>query len=75
VFENRVLRRIFVPKRDGVTGSRKLHSGELHDLYSSSSIIRFIKSRRLRWVRHVARLGEKRKTYRLLVRKPQESDH
>jgi hypothetical protein len=55
VFENRVLRRIFGPKRDDVTGEwRKLHNEELHDLYSSPSIIRIIKARRMRWVRHVA---------------------
>jgi hypothetical protein len=54
VFENRVLRRIFGPKRDGVTGGRrKPHNEELHDLYSSPSIIRIIKSRRMRWAGHV----------------------
>jgi hypothetical protein len=58
VFENRVLRRIFGPKRDGVMGVwRKLHNEELHNLYSSPSIIRIIKSRRLRWAGHVARMG------------------
>jgi hypothetical protein len=57
VFENRVLRRIFGPKRDGVTGgSRKLHNEELHNLYSSPSIIRMIESRRMRWAGHVARM-------------------
>jgi hypothetical protein len=62
VFENRVLRRIFGPKRDEVTGGwRKLHNGELRDLYSSPSIIRIIKARRMRWAGHVARMGEKRK--------------
>jgi hypothetical protein len=71
VFENRVLRRIFGPKRDEVTGEwRKLHNKELHDLYSSPSIIRIIKSRRMRWADHVARMREKRNAYRLLVRKP-----
>jgi hypothetical protein len=71
VFENRVLRRIFVPKRDEVTGDwRKLHNEELPDLNSSSSLIRIIKSRRMRWVGHVARMGEKRNAYRLLVGKP-----
>jgi hypothetical protein len=70
VFENRVLRRIFGPKRDGVTGEwRKLHNEELRDLYSSPSIIRIIKSRRMRWVGHVAQMGEKRNAYRLLVGK------
>jgi hypothetical protein len=67
-----VLRRIFGPKRDGVTGSwRKLCNEELHNLYSSPSIIRIIKSWRMRWVGHVARMGEKRNVYRLLVRKPE----
>jgi hypothetical protein len=70
VFENRVLRRIFGPKRDEVTGEwRKLHNKELHDLYSSPSIIRIIKSRRMRWAGHVARMGEKRNAYRLFVGK------
>jgi hypothetical protein len=59
VFENRVLRRIFGPKRDEVTGRwRKLHNEELHDLYFSPSIMRLIKSRRMRWAGHVARMGE-----------------
>jgi hypothetical protein len=62
VFENRVLRRIFGLKRNEVTGDwRKLHNEELHNLYSSPSIIRIIKSRRLRWAGHVAQMGEKRK--------------
>jgi hypothetical protein len=72
VFENRVLRRIFGPKRDGVRRRwRKLHNEELHNLYSSPSIIRIIKSRRMRWAGHVARMGEKRNVYRLLVGKPE----
>jgi hypothetical protein len=72
VFENRVLRRIFGPKRDAVTEEwRKLHNEELRDLYSSPSIIRIVKSRRMRWTGHVARMGEKRNTYRLLVGKPE----
>jgi hypothetical protein len=72
VFENRVLRRIFGPKRNEVTGEwRKLHNKELHDLYSSPSIIRINKSRRMRWVGHVERMGEKRNAYRLLVGKPE----
>jgi hypothetical protein len=59
VFENRVLRGIFGPRRDEVTGGwRKLHNGELHNLYSFPSIIRMIKSRRMKWVGHVARMGE-----------------
>jgi hypothetical protein len=65
VFENRMLRRIFRLKRDEVTGEwRKLHNEELHDLYSSPNIIRIIKSRRMRWEGHVARMGEKRNAYR-----------
>jgi hypothetical protein len=71
LFENRVLRRIFGPKREGVTrGWRKLHNEELHNLYSSPSIIRIIKSRTMRWAEHVARMREKRNVYRLLVGKP-----
>jgi hypothetical protein len=67
-----VLRRIFGPKRDEVTGEwRKLHNEELHDLYSSPSIIRIIKLRKMRWAGHVARMGEKRNAYRLLVGKPE----
>jgi hypothetical protein len=67
-----VLRRIFGPNRDGVTGGwRKLHNEELHNWYSSSSIIRIIKSRRMRWAGHVARMGEKRNMCRLLVGKPE----
>jgi hypothetical protein len=70
VFENRVLRRIFGPKREEVTGEwRKLHNEELHDLYSSPSIIRIIRVRRMRWTGHVVQIGEKRNAYRLLVGK------
>jgi hypothetical protein len=70
VFENRVLRRMFGPKRGKVIGEwRKLHNGELRDLYSSPNIIRIIKSRMIRWVGNVARMGEKRNAYRLLVGK------
>jgi hypothetical protein len=70
VFENRVLRKISGPKRDEVTGEwRKLHNEELRDLYSSPSIIRIIKSRRMRWAGHAAQMGEKRYVYRLLVGK------
>jgi hypothetical protein len=76
VFENRVLRRIFGPKRDEVTeGWRKLHNKEYHNLYSFPSIIRMIKSRRMRWAWHVARMGEKRNTYRILVGIQKERDH
>ena len=72
VFENRVLRRIFEPKRDEVTGKwRKLHNEELNDPYTSPSIVRVIKSRRMRWAEHVARMGERRGVYRVLVRKPE----
>jgi hypothetical protein len=71
VFENRVLRRIFGPKRDEVTGEwRKLHKEELHELYSSPSFIGIMKARRMRWAGHVARMGEKENAYRLLVGKP-----
>jgi hypothetical protein len=71
VFENRVLRRIFGPKRDEMTGEwRKLHNEELLDLYSSPSKISMIKSRRMRWAGHVARMGEKRNAYRLFMGKP-----
>jgi hypothetical protein len=70
VFENRVLRRIFGSKRDEVTGdSRKLHNEELHNLYPSSSVIRVIKSRRMRWAGHVARMGGKMNAYRTFVGK------
>jgi hypothetical protein len=73
VFENRVLRRIFGPKRDEVTGEwRKMHNEELHDLYSSPSTIRMLRSRTMRWAGHVARMGEKRNRYRILVGKPEE---
>jgi hypothetical protein len=72
VFENRELRRIFGPKRDGVmAGWRKLHNDELHDLYSSPSLIRIIKLRRLRWAGHVVGMPEERNMYRLLVGKPE----
>jgi hypothetical protein len=72
VFENRMLRRIFGPKKDGVMGGwRKLHNKERHNLYSSPSIIKIIKLMRMRWVGHVARMGEKRNVYRLVVGKPE----
>jgi hypothetical protein len=76
VFENRVLRRIFGPKRDEVTaGWRKLHNEELHCLYTSPSIIRVIKARRMRWAGHVARMGEVTGTYNILVGRPEGGDH
>ena len=68
VFENRVLRRIFGPKRNEVTGEwRKLHSEELNDLFSSPIIIRAIKSKRTEWEGHVTRMGKRRGVYRILV--------
>ena len=71
VFENRVLRRVFGPRRDDVTGEwRKLHNEELNDLYSSPGIVRVTKSRRMRWAGHVVRTGE-RSVYRVLVGKPE----
>jgi hypothetical protein len=70
VFENRVLRRIFGPKRDEVTGEwRKFHNEELHNLYSSPDIVRKVKSRRMRWAGHVARMGEELTAYKVLVGK------
>jgi len=72
VFGNRVLRRIFGPKRDEVTGEwRKLHNDELNDLYCSPNIVRVIKSRRMRWAGHVAWMGEKSCVYGVLVGKPE----
>ena len=72
VFENRVLRGIFWPKRDEVTGElRKLHNEELYDLYCSPNIVRVIKWRRKRWAGYVARMGERRGVYRVLVGKPE----
>jgi hypothetical protein len=76
MFENRVLRRIFGPKRDEVTGERgKLHSGELHNLYSSPDIIRQIKSTRMSWAGHVARMGKGGNVYRVLVGKTEGKNH
>ena len=72
VFENRVLRKVFGPKRDEVTGYwRKLHNEELNDLYSLPNIVRVVKSRRMRWAGHVARMGEDRGVHRVLVEKPE----
>jgi hypothetical protein len=72
VLENRVLKKTFGPKRDEVTGEwRKLHNDELHNLYSSPDIFRQIKSRRMRWLEHVAHMREERKVYEVLVRKPE----
>jgi len=71
-FENRVLRTIFGPKRDEVTGEwRKLHNEELNDLYFSPNIVGVIKSKSLGWAGHVARIGERRGVYRALVGKPE----
>ena len=72
VFENSVLRRVFGPKRDEVTREwRKLHYEELSDLYSLPNIVRVVKSKRMRWVGHVARTGEGRGVHRVLVGKPE----
>ena len=71
VFENRMLRRIFRPKRDVPGEWRKLHNEELNDLYCPPNIVRVIKSRRLRWTGHVVRMGEGRGLYRVLVGKPE----
>jgi hypothetical protein len=67
VFENRVLRRIFGPKRKEDGSWRELHNDELHSLYSSLKIVRVIKSKRMRWAGHVARMREGRGVYRVLV--------
>jgi hypothetical protein len=68
VFENRVLRRVFGLKRDKVTGEwKKLYNEELNDLYSLPNTVRVVKSRRMRWAAHVARMGEDRGVYRVLV--------
>ena len=72
VFETRVLRRVFGPKRDEVTGEwRKLRNEELSDRYSLPNIVRVVKSRRMRWAGHVARMGEGRGVHRVLVGKPE----
>jgi len=72
VFENRVLRKVFAPKRDEVTEEwRKLHNEELNNLYSLHNIVRVVKSRRMRWAEHVASMGEDRGVHRVLVGKPE----
>jgi hypothetical protein len=71
VFENRVLRRIYGSKREEDGSWRKLHNDELHSLYSSPNFVRMIKSRRMRWAGHVARMGEGRSVYRVLVGSPE----
>jgi hypothetical protein len=72
LFENRVLRRVFGPKRDEVTGEwRKLHNEELNDLYSLPTMARVVKSRRMRWAGHLTRIGEDRCVHRVLVGKPE----
>jgi hypothetical protein len=71
VFENRVLRRIFGPKREEDGSWRKLYNDELYDLYSSPNIVRVIKSRRMRWAGHVARMREGRGAYRIVVGRPE----
>jgi hypothetical protein len=76
VFENRVLRRIFGPKRDEVTGGgKKLHNEKLHNLYSSPSIIRMLKSRRVRWAGHVARMGRSGMHIEYLWESQKERNH
>jgi hypothetical protein len=70
VFENTVLRRIFGPKREEEGSCRKSHDDELHSLYSLPNTVRMIKSRRMRWAGHVARMGEGRGVYRVLVGRP-----
>jgi hypothetical protein len=71
VFEKRVLRKIFGPKREEDGSWRKLHNDELHSLYSSPNVVKVIKSRRMRWAGHAARMGEGRGVYRVLVGRPE----
>jgi hypothetical protein len=71
VFENRVLTKIFGLRRDEVIGWRKLHNEGLHNLYSSASIIRMIKSRKMRWAEHIEYMGQRRNAYMILVGKPE----
>jgi hypothetical protein len=74
VFDNRVLRKTFEPKKNDVMGEwRRLHSGQLHNFYSSPNIIRQIKARRMNWAGHMARMGEGRKVYEVLVGKPERN--
>ena len=76
VFENRVLRIVFGPKRDEITGEwRKLHNEELRDLYSLPNIVRVVKSRRMRWPGHVVSMGEGRGLHRVLGGNPRERGH
>ena len=76
VFESRVLRRIFGPRKDEVTGEwRRLHNEQLNDLYCSPNIVRVIKSRRMRWAGYVACMVEERGVYRVLVGKPEGRNH
>jgi hypothetical protein len=76
VLENRVLRKIFGPKREDVAEEyRRLHNEQLHKLYASPNIIRVIKSRSMRWARNLARMGEMRNTYKFFVGKPEAEDH
>ena len=72
MFESRVLRRVFGPKQDEVTGEwRKLNKDELRDLYSLPNIAKVVKSRRMRWVGHMARMGDGRGVHRVVVGKPE----
>ena len=76
VFENRMLRRVFGPKRDKVTGEwKKLHNEELNDLYSLPNIVWMVKSKRMRWAGHVARMGEDRGVHMVLVGRPEGKMH
>jgi hypothetical protein len=75
VFENRVLRKIFGPKREEDGSWRKLHNDELHSLYSLPNIVRVIKSRRMKWAGHMAHMGEGRGIYRVLDGRPEGKNH